>query len=159
MLKEEEIPNLTHPWERAIFPKHILNKENIVEPDLNLEMVEGKVKLSKSMVIKSFETIHVSAISESKKHRKRGNVMLERMEGSLSDDVVLANSYSILYSGSSRAKVALRNMIPKDITLKAKTCVAKMAVANAVSHMLALKIVRNSEDGDPMEDIIEENGK
>ena len=45
LLKEEEIPNLTHPWEIAIFPKQILKKEKIIEPDFNLESMEGKVKL------------------------------------------------------------------------------------------------------------------
>ena len=144
LLKKEEIPNLTRPWERAIFPKRILNKEKIVEPDFNLDSVEGKVKLSKSVVLKPFETVLVSGISESRQHRKRVNVMIDRMEGSLGDDVVPANSYSILYPGSTRAKVALRNMTPKKIVLKAKTCVAKMAAANVVPHMLAPKIVRDS---------------
>ena len=101
--------------------------------------MEGKVKLSKSVVLKPFETILVSGISELKQHRKRVNVMMDRIEGSLGDEVVPANSYSILYPGSTRAKVALRNMTPKEITLKAKTCVARMAAANVVLHMLAPK--------------------
>ena len=71
LLKKEEIPSLTHPWETAIFPKHILNKEKIVEPDFNLDLVNGKVKLSKSVVLKPFETILVSGISELRQHRKR----------------------------------------------------------------------------------------
>ena len=112
----------------------------------NLESVEGKVKLSKSVVLGPFETVLVSEISESRQHRKRVNVMIETVEGSLGDDVVPANSYSILYPGSIRAKVALRNMTPMEIVLKAKTCVAKMAVANVVPHMLEPKIVKGSED-------------
>ena len=146
LLKEEEIPNLAHPWERAIFPKHILKKEKIIEPDFNLDSVEGKVKLSKSLVLKPFETVLVSGISESRQHRKRVNMMIERVEVSLGDNVVPANSYSILYPGSVRAKVALRNMTPKEVVLKAKTCIAKMAAANVVLHMLALKIVKDFED-------------
>ena len=78
--------------------------------------------------------------------RKRVNVMIDRVEGSLGDDVVPVNSYSILYPGSSRAKMALRNMTPREIVLKAKTCVARMAAANVVPHMLAPKIVGDSED-------------
>lgn len=97
LLQKEEIPNLTHPWERAISPRHVLNKKKIIEPDFNLELVEGKVKLSKSVILKPFEIIHVSAISESKQHRTRVNVMLKRIEGSMGDDVVPANSYSVLY--------------------------------------------------------------
>ena len=38
-------------------------------------------------------------------------------------------------------------MTPKEIVLKAKTCVAKMAAANMVPHMFAPpKIVKDSED-------------
>ena len=70
LLKVEEIPNLAHPWERAIFPKHILKKEKVIEPDFNLDSVEGKVKLSKSLVLKPFEMVLVSGISESRQHRK-----------------------------------------------------------------------------------------
>ena len=128
-----------------------------MEPDFNLELVEGKVKLSKSVTLKPFETIHVSAISESKQHRKRVNVMLERVEGSMGDEVVPANSYSVLHPGSSRAKVVLRNMTPKEITLKPKTCIARMAAANVVPHMLAPKIVKNSENKDQEEHVIKEN--
>ena len=159
LLKEEEIPNLTHPWEIAIFPKQILKKEKIIEPDFNLESVEGKVKLSKSVVLKPFETVLVSGISESRQHRKRVNVMIERIEGSLGDDVVPANSYSILYPGSTRAKIALRNMTPKEIVLKAKTCVAKMAAANVVPHMLAPKIVKGSEDKAQAEPVVNERAR
>ena len=159
LLKEKEIPNLTHPWEIAIFPKQILKGEKIIEPDFNLESVEGKVKLSKSVVLKPFETVLVSRISESRQHRKRVNVMIERVEGSLGDDVVPANSYSILYPGSIRAKVALRNMTPKEIVLKAKTCVAKLAAANVVLHMLAPKIVKGSEDEAQAEPVVNEGGE
>ena len=159
IVKGEEIPNLTHPWEIAIFPKHILKKEKIIEPDFNLESMEGKVKLSKSVVLKPFETVLVSGISESRQHRKRVNVMVDRIEGSLGDEIVPANSYSTLYPGSTRAKVALRNMTPKEITLKAKTCEARMAAANVVPHMLAAKIVKDSEDEVHTEQVVNENGE
>ena len=146
LLKEGEITKLPDSWERAIFPKHILKKDKIIDPDFNLESVEGKIKLPKRVVLKPFETVLVSGISGSKLHRKRVNVMIDRVEGSLGDDVVPVNSYSILYPGSSRAKMALRNMTPREIVLKAKTCVARMAAANVVPHMLAPKIVGDSED-------------
>ena len=159
LLKREEIPKLTCAWERAIFPRHILDGDKIKESDFDLNLVEGKVKLSKSVVLKSFETIHVSALSESKQHRKRVNVMLERLDGSLGDEIVPVNSYSVLYPGSSRAKVALRNLTSKEIILKSKICIAKMAAANVVPHMLAPKIVKNTETENQTELLIEENGK
>ena len=121
--------------------------------------MEGKVKLSKHLVLKPFETVLVSGISELRQHRKRVNVMIERVEGSLGDDVVPVNSYSILYPGSVRAKVALRNMIPKEVILKAKTCVARMAAANVVLHMLAPKIVKDSKDKVQVELVVNEGGE
>ena len=116
--------------------------------------MEGKVKLFKSVVLKPFETVLVSGISELRQHRKRVNVMIERVEGSLGDDVIPANNYSILYPGSVRAKVALRNITPKEIVLKAKTCVARMAAANMVLCMLAPKIVKGCEDKAQAEPIV-----
>ena len=82
--------------------------------------------------------------------------MIERVEGSLGDHVVPANSYSILYPGSIRAKVALRNMTPKEIVLKAKICVAEMVAANVVLYMLAPKIVKGSEDKAQAEPVVNE---
>ena len=69
------------------------------------------------------------------------------------------NSYSVLYPGSSRAKVALRNLTSKEIILKSKTCVAHVAAANVVPHMLAPIIVKNTETENQTELLIEENGK
>ena len=121
--------------------------------------MEGKIKLSKSVVLKPFETVLVSGISELRQHRKIVNVMIGRVGGSLGDDVVPANSYSILYPGSIRAKAALRNMTPKEIVLKAKTCVANMAAANVVLHVLAPKIVKGSEDEAQAEPVVNEGGE
>ena len=69
------------------------------------------------------------------------------------------NSYSILYPGSVRAKVALRNMTPKKVILKAKTCVARMAAANVVPHMLVPKIVKDSKDKAQAEPVVNEGGE
>ena len=50
-------------------------------------------------------------------------------------------------------------MTPKEITLKAKTCVARMAAANGVLHMLGPKIVKDSEDMVHTEHVVKENGE
>ena len=86
-------------------------------------------------------------------------MIIDRVEGSLCGDVVPANNYSILYPGSIRAKVALRNMTPKEIVLKAKTCVAKMAAANVVPIMLVPKIVKGSEDKAQAEPVVNDWGR
>ena len=40
LLKEGEITKLPISWERAIFPKHILKKDKIIDSDFNLESVD-----------------------------------------------------------------------------------------------------------------------
>ena len=50
-------------------------------------------------------------------------------------------------------------MTPKEIVLKAKTCVVKMAAANVVPHMLAPKIVKDSEDKVQTEHVMNINGE
>ena len=69
------------------------------------------------------------------------------------------NSYSILYPGSVRAKVALRNMTPKEVVLKAKTCIAKMAAANVVLHMLVPKIVRDLKTKLRLKPVVNDEGE
>ena len=85
--------------------------------------------------------------------------MMDRIEGSLGDEVVPVNSYSILYPRSSIAKVALRNMTSREIPLKANTFVVKMAAANVVPHTLAPKIIKDSENKIQTEYVIKENGE
>ena len=45
-------------------------------------------------------------------------------------------------------------MTPKVIVLKAKTCVAKMATANVVLHMLVPKIIKGSDDKAQAEHVV-----
>ena len=87
-------------------------------------------------------------------------MMIDRVEGSLGDDVCYLQIVIPYYiPGSTRAKVALRNMTPKEIVLKAKTCVARMAAANMVPHMLVPKIVKGSEDKAQAEPVVNEGEK
>ena len=45
-------------------------------------------------------------------------------------------------------------MTPKEIVLKAMTCVAKMATANVVPHMLVPKIIKGSDDKAQAEPVV-----
>ena len=50
-------------------------------------------------------------------------------------------------------------MTPKEIVLKAKTCVAKMATANVVLHMLVPKIIKGSDDKVQAEPVVNKGGE
>ena len=78
LIKDNEILKLSRSWQRAIFPKHILGKGGVTELDFNLDLVKGKVKLSKKTILKPFETVIVLGIGESKQHQYRVGVMMER---------------------------------------------------------------------------------
>ena len=72
---DEEKQSLFPAWETASFAPQALSKAGVLnEPNFNLSQVNGKVKLTKAVVIKPFQTVHVSGHTECKQHFKRSEV-------------------------------------------------------------------------------------
>ena len=80
--------------------------------------MSGDVKITKAIILKPFQSQHISAQFCMENHRKRINVVLERLMNNRKE-VIPVNSYSVLHPGSSRVQVA------------------KMSAANSVPNMLA----------------------
>ena len=75
---EEEKQSLPSALETASFAPQALSKAGILnEPNFDLSQVNGKVKLTKAVVIKPFEMVHVSGHTECNQHFKRVNVIVE----------------------------------------------------------------------------------
>ena len=61
----EERKTLPPAWETASFSPQTLSKLSVLkEPDFDLDQEKGKVKLTKVVTIKSFQTVHVSGLTE-----------------------------------------------------------------------------------------------
>ena len=71
------------------------------EPDFDLNQVKGKVKLTKTVVIKPFQTVHVSGLTECNQHFKRVNVIVESDPKREYGAAIPINGYTVLKPGSS----------------------------------------------------------
>ena len=79
-----------------------LSKEGVLnEPNFDLNQVNGKVKLTKAVVIKPFQMIHVSGHTECNQHFKRMNVIVKLDPERDYSGAVLINGYTVLKLGSS----------------------------------------------------------
>ena len=68
---KEEMENLPSAWTTTNFPPQNINKSNLVkEPEFNLNKIKGHVKLTKSVTIAPFQTVHVSGLTECDQHFK-----------------------------------------------------------------------------------------
>ena len=70
--------------------------------------------------------------------------MTEAPSKAYSKVVVPVLGYSCLHQHSSRVSIGLRNLTCKPVTIKAKTAVATIPVANVIPSMLAPKLVAKS---------------
>ena len=109
------------------------------ESDFDLSRVNGKVKLTKSVVIKPFQTVRVSGLTECSQHFKRVNVIVESDPEREYGAAILINGYNVLKPGSCRVSIGIRNISCQRVTIPAKTIIAKIAAANVVPHSYAPK--------------------
>ena len=137
VLRGDEVKNLSKIWERALFPRYLMKSETIKDPDFDLDLVKGIVKLTKDVTLSPFETVHVSAKSSVKGHFKRVLVLMEKLEKENDSAVEPVNSYSILHPGSDRVQIVLHNLSARKVTVQAKSSIATISAANEVPKMLA----------------------
>ena len=99
---EEEKQSLYPAWVTASFAPKALSKAGVLnEPNFDLSRVDGKVKLTKAVVIKPFQMVHVSGQTECKQHFKRVNVIVESDPKRDYSGALSINGYTVLKPGSS----------------------------------------------------------
>ena len=101
--------------------------------------MNGKVKLTKSVVIRPFQTVHVSGLTECSQHFKRVYIIAESDPEREYGAAILINGYTVLKPGSSRVYICIRNISCQCIMIPAKTVIAKIAAANVVPPSYAPK--------------------
>ena len=132
---KEELQVLPKAWETAGFPSPTVSKSGILrEPEFDLDNVRGYVKLTKSITIGPFQTMHASGLTECSQHFKRVNVVVEPDPNREYDTVIPIHRYTILKPGSSRVSIGICNISCRQATIPAKTNFAKIVAANVVPH-------------------------
>ena len=90
------------------------------------------------MILQPFETVKVRGITKVGNHQKQVHVIVEPKETQCRTVSVIP-TYSHLKPGSSKISIGLRNYSCRQITVKAKSTVATISVANAVPGKIAPK--------------------
>ena len=138
LVTRKEYRNLLVAWARANFPQQlVLKSAQIKESEFDLETIQGKVKLTKSVTLAPFETIQVPGLTECTTHFKRVHVITEASEKFKHEAIKPICTYSKLRRGSSRVSIGLKNLSCKSVMLKPRMVVANVSVANIVSFSIA----------------------
>ena len=138
LVTREEMENLPPAWKTANFPQHTINKSlPVKEPEFDLNKINGHVKLTKSVTIAPFQTVHVSDLTECDQHFERVNVIVEPDPDKDYESVIPIHGNTALKPGSSHVSIGLRNHSCRKITVQAKSGAAKIAAAYVVPHSLA----------------------
>ena len=128
------------------FPPQTLAKSGILkEPEFDLNKVKGHVKLTKSITIGSFQTVHVSGQAECNQHFKRVNVIVEPNPSKKYKAAIPIHGYTVLKPGSSGVSVGIRNLSCRKATVPTRLIIAKVAAANIVPHSYAPNVENNEQ--------------
>ena len=156
---EEEKRSLSPAWVTVSFAPQALSKVGVLnEPSFDLNQMNGQVKLTKAVVIKPFQTVHVSGHTECNQHFKRVNVIVKSDPERVYSGAIPINGYTVLKPGSSRVSIGIRNISCQSVTIPSKTVVAKIAAANVVPHSYAPN-VENNEQLQRLSKLIPEDNK
>ena len=102
LASEEEKQSLSPAWVTASFAPQALSKAGVLnESNFDLNQVKGKVRLTKAVVIKPFQMVHVSGHTECNQHFKRVNVIVESDRERDHGGAIPINGYTVLKPGSS----------------------------------------------------------
>ena len=133
----DEMDTLPSAWKTANFPPYTDKRLAMKEPEFNRDKIKDHVKLTKSVTIPPFQTIHVSGLTGCDQHCKRVNVIVEPDPDKDYESVIPIHGYTILKPGSSHVSIGLRNHSCRRVTVQAKSIVAKVSAANVIPHSLA----------------------
>ena len=141
---------LPKAWDCTDFPPQAIHKAGTIKTsEFDLSQVKDPVKLTKTVTIAPFQTVHVSGTTKCDQHFKRVHVVVEPDLLLPYDSILLIHGYTMLRPGSSRVSVGLRNISCQKITIQAKSVIAKVTATNVVPHSLAPNIDQEQLKGNP----------
>ena len=98
---QDELAKLSIAWKTASFPSYLRKNITLKEPEFDLNKIKGHVRLTKSIAIAPFQTIHVSGLTGCDQHSKRVNVIVEPDPDREYESVAPIYGYMVLKPGSS----------------------------------------------------------
>ena len=98
---QDELAKLSIAWKTASFPSYLDKNVTLKEPEFDLNKIKGHVRLTKSITIAPFQTVHVSGLTGCDQHSKRVNVTVEPDPDREYESVAPIHGYTVLKPGSS----------------------------------------------------------
>ena len=133
----DELAQLSIAWKTASFLSYLDKNITLKEPEFDLNKIKGHVRLTKSITIAPFQTVHVLGLTGCDQHSKRVNVIVEPDPDREYESVAPIHGYTVLKPGSSQVSIGLRNYSCHKVTVPTKSIIAKVSAANVVPHSLA----------------------
>ena len=134
---QDELAKLSIAWKMASFPSHFNKNLTLKKLEFDLNKIKGHVRLTKSITIAPFQTVHVSGLTKCDQHSKRVNVIVEPDPDREYESVIPIHGYTVLKPGSSQVSIGLQNYSCHKVTVPAKSIIAKVTTANVLPHSLA----------------------
>ena len=104
---QDELAKLSIAWKMASFPSYLKKNITLKEPEFDLNKIKGHVKLTKSITIAPFQTVHVSGLTGCDQHSKRVNIIVEPDPDREYESMAPIHGYTVLKPGSSRVSIGL----------------------------------------------------
>ena len=134
---QDELAKLLIAWKMASFPSYLKKNITLKEPEFDLNKIKGHIRLTKSITIAPFQTIHVLGLMGCDQHTKRVNVIVEPDPDREYESMAPIYGYTVLKPGSSQVSIGLQNYSCCKVTVPAKSIIAKVSAANVVPPSLA----------------------
>ena len=134
---QDELAKLSIAWKMASFQSYLKKNITLKEPEFDLNKIKGHVRLTKSITIAPFQTVHVSGLMGCDQHSKRVNIIVVPDPDREYESMSPIHGYTVLKPGSSQVSIGLQNYSCRKVTVPTKSIIAKVSAANVVPHSLA----------------------
>ena len=134
---QDELAKLLIAWKTASFLSYLKKNATLKEPEFDLNKIKGHVRLTKSITIAPFQTVHVSGLTGCDQHSKRVNLIVEPNPDREHESVAPIHGYTVLKPGSSQVSIGLRNYSCHKVTVPAKSIIDTVSAANVILPSLA----------------------
>ena len=106
------------------FLLYLKKNATLKDPEFDLNKIKGHVRLTKSITIAPFQTVHVLGMTGCDQHSKRVYVIVEPDPDREYESMAPIHGYMVLKPGSSRVSIGLRNYSCCKVMVPAKSIIA-----------------------------------
>ena len=131
-ISEKELQSLSQSWKTA-YVSTIILKTISVDPDFNLDQVEGSVVISEEVIIPALQITVVKGLTMITGHHKCVNVLVELSPKCT--NVFVPGNTSELKPGNSNMEIVIQNRSGRDVKLKPGTKIGTVIATNIMQTM------------------------